>query len=180
MMQQQQSTTTQDKQDNEDDEDCERGQSPSDLDSGRDCQTQSQTDLNISLTTLVSHSSFDSDMHGSICERLHVTSSSLVIMDSEGRYLSGHLSKHQTLSMLNDLPDSELPSRLPYNGSAHFNSGSDGRIKCQTLPSKINASEQMLLMGRATSPATIKEEYVSYSAPNLSPDTEIQVPIPGC
>ncbi|XP_072031796.1 uncharacterized protein [Amphiura filiformis] len=175
MMQQYEHNTTQDNNGNEDDTD--RCHSPSDLESGHDCQTASQTDLNISLTTLVSHSSFDSDMHGSICERLHATTSSLVISENDGRYLSGHLSKHQTLSMLNNLPDAET-ARLPYNG--HYNGGSDGRIKCQTLPSKINASEQMLLMGRAASPAAIKEEYVSYSAPNLSPDTEIQVPIPGC
>lgn len=164
MMQQQQynANTTQVNCNTSTEDDDSRCHSPTD-------QGNSQTDLNTSLTTLVSHSSFDSDIHGSICERLNGTSG-----------LSGHLSKHQTLSMLNNLPDSESPNRLPYNGNGNFSSGSGGKIKCQTLPSKMNTSEQMLLMGRSVSPEPIKEEYVSYSAPNLSPDADIKVAIPGC
>ena len=161
-------TTTQDHSHYGDLESCQTPSSQSSMHEVRASQ-----DLNISLTTLVSHSSIDSDMHGSMAEHLHANSSSLIISPVMEDYPTGHLTKHQTLNTLHNLSDSRrFESRLPFGEG-----GSDGRIKCQTLPSKMNASEQLLSMGRA--PVPIKEECVSLSAPNLSPGA-IEVPIPLC
>ncbi|XP_033626932.1 FERM domain-containing protein 1-like [Asterias rubens] len=160
-------TTTQDHSHYTDPESCQTPSSQSSMHEVRASQ-----DLNISLTTLVSHSSIESDMHGSMTERLHATSSSLIISPVTEDYPTRQLTKHQTLNTLNNLSDARrYESRLPFGEG-----GSDGRIKCQTLPSKINASEQLLTMGRA--PVAIKEEAVSLSAPNLSPGpVQNEVPI---
>ncbi|XP_022097323.1 FERM domain-containing protein 6-like isoform X2 [Acanthaster planci] len=154
-------TTTQDHSHFADLESCQTPSSQSSMHEVRASQ-----DLNMSVTTLVSHSSVDSDMHGPGAERFHINSSSLVTSPVREDYPAGLLTKHQTLNMLNDLSDARhYDSRLPFGES-----GSDGRIKCQTLPIKMNASEQMLRMGRE--PAAIKEECVSFSAPNLSPGAD--------
>ncbi|XP_038074355.1 FERM domain-containing protein 6-like [Patiria miniata] len=175
LMMQQQQMMQGDEDEDEDDDDETTTQDQSrfgDLESCRTPSSQSSMhevrasqDLNMSVTTLVSHSSIDSDMHGSIVEHHHANSSSLVASPVREDYSSGLLTKHQTLNTLNDLTDPRrYDSRLPFGEG-----GSDGRIKCQTLPIKMNASEQMLKMGRDP---VIKEECVSLSAPNLSPGAD--------
>ncbi|XP_071496018.1 uncharacterized protein [Diadema antillarum] len=131
-------------------------------------------DLNNSLTTLVSHSSIDSDMHSSVVDRLNANSCSMLNAPSVYSIgLShGQLSKHQTLSTLNDLGD--VVDNAPFDARLSFDAASDGRVKCQTLPSKMNASEQMLLLGASVSTVS-REESVSYSAPNLSPGAKVPI-----
>lgn len=139
-------------------------------------------DLNTSLTTLVSHSSIDSDMHSSVLERLNAKSCSMInTMNSLG-YSQGNLSKHQTLSTLNNLADMDITlmdntpftDNTPFDVRLSFDSASEGRVKCQTLPSKMNASEQMLLLGASVN-SVQRDESVSYSAPNLSPGAQVPI-----
>ncbi|XP_033120981.1 FERM domain-containing protein 6-like [Anneissia japonica] len=135
---------------------------PSSQSSGRDGTVSADpNDINTSLTTLVSHSSIDSDVH-----KLHSMHNSSSLLASQS------LAKHQTVSGLNSLPDQSL-SR--FDARYDLQRQANNRLKCQTLPSKMTASEQMLLLGGS---GVIKEECVSYSAPNLSPGA--QVAIPGC
>lgn len=135
-------------------------------------------DLNTSLTTLVSHSSIDSDMHSSVVGRLNANSCSMINTMSAYSlgHSQGHLSKHQTLSTLNDLADMDitLMDTTPFDVRLSFDSASDGRVKCQTLPSKMNASEQMLLLGASVN-SVQRDESVSYSAPNLSPGAKVPI-----
>ena len=137
-----------------------------------------QEDLNTSLTTLVSHSSIDSDMPSSLVSRLNANSCSMINTMSNYSlgYVQGQLSKHQTLSTLNNLADMEitLMDNTPFDVRLSFDSASDGRVKCQTLPSKMNASEQMLLLG-ANVNSVPRDESVSYSAPNLSPGAKVPI-----
>ncbi|XP_071963375.1 FERM domain-containing protein 6-like [Antedon mediterranea] len=124
---------------------------PSSQSSGKDVTINvDSNDINTSLTTLVNHSSIDSDVH-----KIHSMHNSSSLLASQ------HLSKHQTMSGLNSLP---IDGRYEQQGN--------NRLKCQTLPSKMTASEQMLLLGGS---GVIKEECVSYSAPNLSPGAQVAI-----
>lgn len=126
-----------------------------------------ENDLNNSVTTLVSHSSIESDLHNCFMDLLHANSSTF-LNSTEGENFAvsmGQLAKHQTLSNLQEV-DASIKLTLEI-------AGANDRNKCQTLPPKMNASEQMLLMAGATS--VIREEYVSHSAPNLSPGAQVTV-----
>lgn len=126
-----------------------------------------ENDLNNSVTTLVSHSSIESDLHNCFMDLLHASSHTF-LSSTDGENLAtsmGHLAKHQTLSNLQEV-DASIKLTLEI-------AGANDRHKCQTLPPKMNASEQMLLMAEAAS--VIREDYVSHSAPNLSPGAQVTV-----
>lgn len=129
--------------------------------------TSRENDLNNSVTTLVSHSSIESNLHNCFMDLLHTNSSNILNCATSDNFAAsmGQLAKHQTLSNLQEM-DASIKLTLEI-------SGLNERNKCQTLPPKMNASEQMLLMAGATS--VIREEIVSHSAPNLSPGAQVTV-----
>ncbi|KAJ8045316.1 FERM domain-containing protein 6 [Holothuria leucospilota] len=129
--------------------------------------TSRENDLNNSVTTLVSHSSIESNLHNCFMDLLHTNSSNILNCATSDNFAAsmGQLAKHQTLSNLQEM-DASIKLTLEI-------SGVNERNKCQTLPPKMNASEQMLLMAGATS--VIREEIVSHSAPNLSPGAQVTV-----
>ncbi|XP_078000811.1 uncharacterized protein LOC144453401 [Glandiceps talaboti] len=86
----------------------------------------------------------------------------------------GSLNKHQTLPTLSGA-GAKLHENKLHVDTALANSA-DGKVKCQTLPAKMNAGGNVIPSGDAED--IFRDDVTSFSAPNLSPQP--QVVSPGC